>query len=569
MTEVGPSRFPRPRPRALLTAGGFAVVIIVAVAAVVQGCQRPLPPPPPYVLHVLGSSELGDMAPILRDAARVTGVSVKFTPIGSVAGAQDVISGAAQREGFEAVWFASDNYLNLFGGQDKIAASYPIMESPVILGVRSSVAARLGWDRTQPTWDQVAGMAEKGAFTFGITDPASSNSGLSAIVSLATTVAGLGAALQERQVTSAIRSLTKLFGGQVLKRSSSGYLTDAFLRDLEHPVNGIPGGIFDYESQLLEIQADLQHTVPPGDQLTLVYPSGQALVADYKLAVLGSAPPQAMDAWRRLADYLRGPAAQARIMQVTHRRPVGGTALEPELARRRFAPLPFPDSRTTVTELIEAYAGRLRRPGRTIYVLDVSMSMSLAVPGLPGQTRLSLLKQALGALTEAGLTQLGKLIMFQAGEEITFLPFNNGAFLKKTGTFTIPATGDASTAQAAIRRYIGGLSAARGTWLYNALESAYQIMAAQDQQAGGRIDSIVVLSDGWNTGPVTLADFLAYYRSRSRDSVLAPVYPIGIGGANVRELQELADATNGYYCPATGPGISEMEQCIQKIRGSQ
>ena len=102
-----------------------------------------------------------------------------------------------------------------------------------------------------------------------MTDPATSNSGLSAIVSLATTVAGKGAALQESELAGSIRDLTHLFHGQVLKRSSSGFLTDAYLKDLEHPpIEGMPDGIFDYESQLITLQRE----APPSDPLTLITP---------------------------------------------------------------------------------------------------------------------------------------------------------------------------------------------------------------------------------------------------------------------------------------------------------
>jgi Ca-activated chloride channel homolog len=265
-------------PRAWRWAGVVALVAILAAAGVLRGLQGSPAAPFAYKLRVLGSSELADMAPILGQAARATGVTVEFTPIGSVLGSQDVLSGKAQREGYDAVWFASDSYLDVFGGLNKVVSSTPIMESPVILGVRSSVARGLGWDRTPPTWRQVASAAEAGRFTFGMTDPAMSNSGLSAIVSLATTVAGRGAALQESELTGSIRDLTHLFHGQVLKRPSSGFLTDAYLKDLEHPpAKGIPDGIFDYESQLIT----LQHEAPPSDPLTLIYPSDQALTADY------------------------------------------------------------------------------------------------------------------------------------------------------------------------------------------------------------------------------------------------------------------------------------------------
>lgn len=545
-----------------------ALVCAFIALAVIRACQGPPSPPFRYTLRVLGGSELADMAPILRQAARATGVTVEFTPVGSVQGSQEVVSGKARRAGYDAVWFASSSYLRVFGGLGEVTSSTPIMESPVVLGVRSSVARALGWDRTPPTWRQVASEAEAGTFTFGMTDPATSNSGFSTILSLATTVAGNGAALRSSELTGSIRDLTHLFHGQVLKRPSSGFLTNAYLQELRHPpATGAPDGIFDYESQLIT----LQHEAPAGDPLTLVYPSGQALTADYELSILNSAPAKARAAWQRLVDYLQKPPAQSLITAKTHRRPVDlRIPLERELARHPLpAGLPFPDSGQVVTRLIDAYAGRLRRPGRTIYVLDVSSSMALPVPGGGGATGLGVLQSAMSALTGADTTSFGRLSMFHTGEEVIFLPFNNGAFRERVREFRLPASGDIGPDLAGITGYLGGLRAARGTWLYAALEYAYQLMAADDRSDPGRIDSIVVLSDGFNTGRVTLADFLAAYRARWQYSVLAPVYPIAIGDANARELRELAGSTGGEYFNATGGRLGGLAGIFEQIRGFQ
>ena len=58
---------------------------------------------PRYTLRVLASSELADMASILSQAASATGVTVDLKPIiGSLAGAQQVIDGTADRK-YDAV----------------------------------------------------------------------------------------------------------------------------------------------------------------------------------------------------------------------------------------------------------------------------------------------------------------------------------------------------------------------------------------------------------------------------------------------------------------------------------
>jgi Ca-activated chloride channel family protein len=165
----------------------FVALAGLLLSALAACTSSPAPPAagfsgPPYTLRVLASSELADMAPILRQAASATGVTVDLTLTGSLAGAQQVIDGTAERK-YDAVWFASDNYLNLYpDGLSRLNGTTEIISSPVVLGLRSSVAHRLGWDHSPVTWVDVAQAATRHEFTFGMTDPATSNSGLSALV---------------------------------------------------------------------------------------------------------------------------------------------------------------------------------------------------------------------------------------------------------------------------------------------------------------------------------------------------------------------------------------------------
>ena len=312
---------------------------------------------PAYTLRVLGSSELEDMKPILRQAVSATGVTVDLTPIGSLAGAQAVIDGAAAARGYAAVWFASDNYINLYpGALGGLKGTTQIMSSPVILGMRTSVADRLGWNRNPPTWAEIAAAAARKQFTFGMTDPSMSNSGLSALVAVATAIAGTGAALQTSEIAQAAPELAGMSLQQVLKARSSGDLTQAYLSKLRS--GHAPDGLIDYESQLLTIKAE----APRDDPITLIYPSDGALDATYPLSLLISVQPAARDAFLRLTKYLTFPQVQREIMQVTHRRPIiGGIPLTGGLAGHELYQLPFPAAAGTVRYLIDIYNGM---PGR-------------------------------------------------------------------------------------------------------------------------------------------------------------------------------------------------------------
>jgi len=52
------------------------------------------------------------------------------------------------------------------------------MLSPVVIGVKHSVAQSLGWSgSTKVTWADIANAAKAGTFHFAMTNPAASNSG--------------------------------------------------------------------------------------------------------------------------------------------------------------------------------------------------------------------------------------------------------------------------------------------------------------------------------------------------------------------------------------------------------
>src|SRR5262249_22099810 len=146
-------------------------------------------------LNVIGGSELSDMAPILKDAQKATGVKVVLTPTGSLDGAEKIASGTNA----DAAWFASDRYIALANASTKVLEHTNIMLTPVIIGVKKSVADRLGWSSGKVTWRDIADAAGSGKFHFAMTSPTASNSGFSALVGVADALAG-GQALSSSSI---------------------------------------------------------------------------------------------------------------------------------------------------------------------------------------------------------------------------------------------------------------------------------------------------------------------------------------------------------------------------------
>ena len=260
------------------------------------------------------------MQPILRQAAKATGVTVELSPATTRAATTEIASGQAARH-YDAAWLSTDRYLAMTpGGLQRLIDSNQIMSSPVIVGVRASVARRLGWNRPGVTWSDIAAAVAAHRFTFGMTDPASTNAGLSALVGVATAIAGDGGALHADEATQASPVLREFFAGQTLNASSPAGLARQYVRaqDDGDAQGGPVDGLIDYESDLVTLNASGELREP----LDLIYPADGVVTADYPLSLFSSATQKAgaRAAYQRLVSYLLTPAVQRKIMELTHRR---------------------------------------------------------------------------------------------------------------------------------------------------------------------------------------------------------------------------------------------------------
>jgi Ca-activated chloride channel homolog len=503
-------------------------------------------------LRVLAGSELSDMAPILEKVAANTGVRVALDFVGTLDGAEAVANGSASTK-YDAVWFSSNRYLTLLPeARTRISTQQKIMTSPVVLGLRDPVARQLGWAGKPVSWAQITAAAAAKQFTFGMTDPSASNTGFSTLISVAAALSGAGDALSAKDVDAVAPRLRTFFAGQGLTAGSSGWLADAYVR---RATGAAPGGaidgLFNYESVLLSLNAAGKLPAP----LTVVYPSDGVVTADYPLTLLDTASPAARTAFAAVTTELRGPARQRDILTNTRRRPIDATvALPSTMGDRTLIELPFPAQRDAVDDLLGSYQNTLRRPSRTIYVLDTSGSMRGA--------RIASLKAALTALTGADTSLSGRFARFRTREQVTLLAFNTAA--ADPIVVTVPPSG-ADAALTRIRTAVAGLTARGDTAVYDALDRAYDLVGS-GATATGPITSIVLMTDGENTDGSSYADFTTAFRARPAAARAVPVYPVLFGESANEEMTRLATLTGGRTFDARK---ATLASAFKEIRGYQ
>lgn len=562
-----PRRPPR-RAFAPLLAFTAALAVLLPLAACTPDPAGPAPEPADDgrprsgTVRVLASSELADMEPLLEDARKATGITVRPTWTGTLDAVERLASGKADGA-FDAVWLSSNDYLRLNPeAARRVTSETPLMTSPVALGVRPATVRRLGWDPERVSWAQVHRAVADGKLTYGMTDPKRSNSGFSALISVASGLSGAQAALTDADVRTATPKLKEFFAGQRLTSGSSGWLATAYTR------RSTVDALINYESVLLSLARDTgagTSTDPAetpadadterrtgrdtrtGTDLTVIRPRDGVVTADYPLSTLTDATPEAKDAVRALTEHFRSPAVQREITERTLRRPVVASArpaepLSPEPRRE----LPFPGSRSVADGLLSAYEHQLRRPSRTVYVLDTSGSMK--------GKRLEQLKSALSGLTGD----------FRQREEVTLLPF--GSAVKRGRTHTVDPA-DPAAGPAAIRADTAALTAEGNTAIYSSLAAAYDHLGPDTDSA---FTSIVLMTDGENTAGRSAADFTSFYRSLPPARQITPVFPVVFGDSDRSELDRIAALTGGRLFDGTkehGPG--SLEGAFEEIRGYQ
>src|SRR3984893_1510712 len=529
----------RRRPGVLLPLAGMLGAVLLAACNV--GAGTTTTPEPSGTLHVLAGSELKDLEPILPQLRSATGVNLKFDYVGTLDGAERIVGG----DPAPLAWFSSNRYLTLLqGNKNHIVAQNKIMLSPVVMGVKHSAAQRLGWaGKTDLTWKDIAGASKAGELRFAMTDPASSNSGFSALVGVASAFSGSGSALDSGQINSA--ALKDFFTGQKVTAGSSGVLADSYVRsqnDLDALIN--------YESVLLSLNSGGKLR----EQLDLLYPNEGIVTADYPLMLLKS-DSDTRAKYDKVVSYLRSNKVQQQIMSSTSRRPgVQSVPLDARFPKQVLVELAFPGSLDVVNNLITAYLDQIRPPSSTTYVLDLSGSMQ--------GDRLNSLKRALDNLTGLETSVTGSFARFRRREHITIVTFS--AAVQDVREFDINDVSPQSQDFVKLRAYIDGLQAGGSTAIYDAMYRAYQVAAQRKGADPNRFYSIVLMTDGENNSGRDGNQFIQDFHRLPEDAQKIKAFTVLLGEANPDQLKQLADLTGGQVFDSRKTPLSLV---FKQIRG--
>ena len=137
----------------------------------------------------MAGSEVKDLEPLLPDIKSKTGVTLVLSYSGTLEGAEAIAGGAPTDVGL-----VQQRQLPVAAARRPAAGSWPSRRSCSARsssGVKKSVADRFGWtDNPNVTWKDIEAKSADGSFRFAMTNPAASNSGLVALIGVASALSG-------------------------------------------------------------------------------------------------------------------------------------------------------------------------------------------------------------------------------------------------------------------------------------------------------------------------------------------------------------------------------------------
>ncbi|QAY74787.1 VWA domain-containing protein [Agromyces protaetiae] len=447
--------------------------------------------------------------------------------------------------------------------------------TPVVFGMPETMAKALGWpDRpigitdlerlcTDPAgWGSV-GKPIWGSFKISKTNPNTSTTGLSAILMQSYEASGKTDGLTADDVAAA-EEFSRAFEECVIHYGdTTGKVLNTLYDDTQHGAggSGYVSAVALEETSLLNYNLGNpdSHTVQPGETLTppqeklvAVYPSGGSMWSDNPVTVLGAdwVTEARHTAGEAFIDFLATDAAQ-RILPEYGFRPLDESVPLGKLFTEEYGvdpglpavTLPRPGV-DVVSAAIDQWT-QIRKPSSVLEVIDISGSMDDGIGD--GRSKLD------GAIEGAQTT----LEHFRSTDEVGMWAFTTGA--KAEDGMNLLSLRDVSPLGSERERLASSVADLRyaeryGTPLYDAIAAAYDEMV--DRAEPGRINAIVVLSDGQDTDSKLSIDSLIARigKSSGEGGGDAPVriFPIAYGdGADTAVLQRIAEATGGQWFDAS------------------
>mgnify|MGYP003178551952 FL=1 len=490
-------------------------------------------------IRILSGSENQELEDIINACSEATGVEIQMEYKGSVDIMRELENGAPD---YDAVWPASSIWVSMGDTGHLIKHSQSISMTPVVFGIRESLAEKLGFVGEKVSVNDILTAIRDGEMSFCMTSATQSNSGASAYIGFLYALLGKqeGLTSEDLQKPDLQADIRELLSGVERSSGSSDWLKDMFLEgDYDAMVN--------YECLIIDANQQLEEEGK--EPLYVVYPYDGLSIADSPLGYVDHGDAEKEEAFLAVQEYLLSDKTQAEIEATGRRINAGGVSKENQDVfnsdwgidtERILSPIQMPEA-AVLTEALNIYQTSFKKPSLNIYCLDFSGSMS--------GTGEEQLKEAMAQ------------ILLQENARKNFLQANAGevnevVFFDDTILDVQAAADDSDEALAELNQKVADFQIAGGTDIYRAAAEALEIASGYDLT--NYTPAIILMTDGRSN--YNYSNFEEVWNRYEED---IPIFSITFGDADPSQLEELAKISGGRVFD----GTKDLTAAFRSVKG--
>lgn len=490
-------------------------------------------------IRILSGSENQELEDIINACSEATGVDIQMEYKGSVDIMRELENGAPD---YDAVWPASSIWVSMGDTGHLIKHSQSISMTPVVFGIRESLAEKLGFVGEKVSVNDILTAIRDGEMSFCMTSATQSNSGASAYIGFLYALLGKqeGLTAEDLQKPDLQADIRELLSGVERSSGSSDWLKDMFLEgDYDAMVN--------YECLIIDANQQLEEEGK--EPLYVVYPYDGLSIADSPLGYVDHGDEEKEEAFLAVQEYFLSDKAQEEIEATGRRISANGVSEENRDVfdsnwgidtERILSPIQMPEA-TVLTEALNVYQTRFKKPSLNIYCLDFSGSMA----GTGEQQ----LKEAMAQ------------ILLQENARKNFLQANAGevnevVFFDDTILDVQAAADDSDEALAELNQKVADFQIAGGTDIYRAAAEALEIASGYDLT--NYTPAIILMTDGRSN--YNYSNFEEVWNRYEED---IPIFSITFGDADPGQLEELAKISGGRVFD----GTKDLTAAFRSVKG--
>ena len=486
---------------------------------------------------IVASYDYKDMEDELVKYGKKHDIDVKIKYLGDL----DIVDELnADSSKYDAVWISNSMWLYMLDNNYLHSDSKSMGISPVVFGIKKSKAKELGLIGKDVTNIDIVNLIKEKKIKYVMNSVTQTNTGATAYLGFLTSLAGNPEVLTDEMLNdpTLIENLKGVFSGVERVSGDESYLSEMFLNSDDYEA------VVSSESSLINLNKELKENNK--EELYFIYPSDGVAINDSAFAFLDNKKDGFEDKFLELQNYLLSEKGQELLEDNGIRTWYGGVTDNPNkevfnsnwgINTKKYLNVTRFPSKNMITNSLNLYIEKLRKPTHVVFCLDYSGSMN-------GEGEEQLVNAMDYILTYEKASK--DSLQFSEYDKITVIPFSSSVIdvWNTTGKNTNE-----------VLDKIRYESPYGSTALYDAIEEGIRIL---DKESDDYTRTIIAMTDGEvNVGSFSDLESI-YKRSKKR----VPVYSITFGDAQERQLEKIADLTNSKVFD----GRTDLLRAFKEVR---